>query len=99
MPEEAKPVVKTIATWAAIATVVGILLQAGFYTFVAGRTVERKADRVELQDTRQEWATELKEHERRFTDHIEKQAHVEGQLLGELRGIHQQLTDIKNRLE
>ena len=48
MAPDSKDAVKTVATWAAIATVAGILLQAVIYSFMAGSALAKKADVSEL---------------------------------------------------
>ena len=95
MPDEAKPILKTIAGWAAAATVLGILVQVLVGAFYFGARIEKKADRVSLEEVRQELANELREHNGIFADHRTEQALLEGALTVKIDNIQEDVGEIK----
>ncbi len=86
MPEDSKAVVKSIVTWGALATVVGILFQAILYGFLAGGALAKKADHAEVDRMQED-----------FTAHIIEQAEWTGHVDEKLETIVKSLEKIENR--
>jgi len=87
MPPEAKTAVGTITKYAAGATVLGILIQFLIFSFWFGGSLAQKADHQEVEAIRQEWAGELRDHEKEFSEHCIEQAGFEGEIKAQLKAI------------
>lgn len=87
MAPDARAGVKTVATWGALVTVAGILIQVLFSGFYFGEKLEEKADRVELEA-----------HKELYRESSVKAALDSGLILGELKGINSRLENIEQTI-
>jgi len=88
MPPEAKSAVRIVATWAAGATVAGILIQVLLGAFWFGAKLEQKADQSEVYGI-----------ERRFDEHENNQARREGRIDEKLENIEKGIGRIEEALK